>query len=182
MDLAVAYGLLAARVGRQAAASQAGQDGVGQPRSGQPAVGVVAIAKQGAQPVGLPGGRGGQLLAGAQQNPHSLPVPISTGSGQLVGVETECLEHRQVRVDPVGFVLAPAVLAGRLFGLDHGKPRGGRRAGQADAVAAGALDRDHQPRTRGMLNHPGQRLGVAGAVVFDVWVAITAPLGRATST
>jgi hypothetical protein len=33
-----------------------------------------------------------------------------------------------------------------------------------------------------MLNHPGQRLGVAGAVVLNVWVAITAPLGRAIST
>lgn len=33
-DLALADGLLSAGVGRQAAASQAGQDGVGQPRSG----------------------------------------------------------------------------------------------------------------------------------------------------
>jgi hypothetical protein len=44
-DLAVADGLLAAGVGRQAAASQAGQDGVGQPRSGQLVVGVLAVAQ-----------------------------------------------------------------------------------------------------------------------------------------
>ena len=56
-------------------------------------------------------------------------------------------------------------------------------AGQPDAVAAGALDGDGQPRPGGVVDDPGQQLGVAGGVVADRGqAAIGAPLGRAIST
>jgi hypothetical protein len=53
----------------------------------------------------------------------------SAPTGQLGGVETDRVEHRQVRVDRVGFTSTPAVCATGLFGFDHGQPGGGCRAG-----------------------------------------------------
>jgi hypothetical protein len=46
-----------------------------------------------------------------------------------------------MRVDRVGLAGAPH-RASRPLHLDHGEAGGGQRAGQSDAVAAGALQRD----------------------------------------
>jgi hypothetical protein len=141
----MAHGLLSARLAGQSPSGQAGQGGVGQPRSGQAPVGVLAVAQQSTEPVDLPGRGGGQLFAGAQQDAQGFPVPVGTRGGQLGGVQTERIQHGQVRVDRVGFALTPAVLAGGLFGLDHQDPHSGGRAGQPGAVAASPFNGQHQP-------------------------------------
>jgi hypothetical protein len=51
-------------------------------------------------------------LAGAEQDPQRLAVPVGARSGEPVGVEAQRGEHGQVCVDRVGFALAatsPAV-------------------------------------------------------------------------
>src|SRR4051812_3662874 len=57
--------------------------------------------------------------------------------------------------------------AGGLLGFDDRDTGGGDRAGHAQAVAAGALDRGDQPRAGCVVDDPGQQFGVAGAVVAD---------------
>ena len=126
------------------------------------AVGVVAGQQQGAEPVGLRGAGGGELLAGAEQDPQRLAVAVGARGGQPVGVQAQRGQHGQVRVDRVGLALAAAGLAVGLFALDDEQPGRGGGAGQPDAVAAGALDRDGQPRSGGVVDDPGQQLGVAG--------------------
>jgi hypothetical protein len=49
-------------------------------------------------------------------------------------------QHRQVRIDGIGFAFATAGLAVRLLALDHQQASGRYRAGQPGTVAAGALD------------------------------------------
>jgi hypothetical protein len=104
---------------------------------------------------------------GAQQDAQGFPVPVGTRGGQLGGVETDRGQHRQVRVDRVGFAPTSAVCATGLFGFDHRQSGGGCRPGQTDAVAAGALDRHHQPGPGRMLKYPSQCLGIADAVVAE---------------
>jgi hypothetical protein len=62
----------------------------------------------------------------------------------------------------------PARMAVRLLALDHEQAGGGDRAGKRQAVAAGSFDRHDQARSRGVIDDPGQQLGVAGAVVADL--------------
>jgi hypothetical protein len=45
-------------------------------------------------------------------------VPVRAGRGQPIGVEAQRAEHRQVRVDRVGFALAPSGPATGLLALD----------------------------------------------------------------
>jgi hypothetical protein len=59
------------------------------------------------------------------------------------------------------------LIAGGLLALDDGETGCGDRAGQSESVAAGALDRHDQPRAGGMVEDPGEQLGIAGAVVAD---------------
>jgi hypothetical protein len=73
-----------------------------------------------------------------------------------------------VRVDGVGLALAAARLAVRLLALNDQQAGGGSGAGEPDTVAAGSLDRDGQPRPGGVVDDPGQQLGVAGGVVADL--------------
>lgn len=69
-------------------------------------------------------------------------------------------------IDRVG--LAPPPLAPtRTLDLHHRQSRRLQRPGQSDAVAAGALERDHHPRTRRMLGDPRDRIGVAALVIAD---------------
>src|ERR671917_573912 len=134
-----------------ATAGQPGQDSVAEAGAGQAAIGVIPVAQQRAQPVGLCGGRGGQLLAGAQQDLQSFTITVRAGRGQPVDVKLQRGQYGQMRVDRIGLALAPARLTGGLFALDHPQPSRGGRAGQPGAVAAGALDADYQPRAGGML-------------------------------
>jgi hypothetical protein len=76
-------------------------------------------------------------------------------------------EHRQVRVDRIGFSLAAAGFAVRPCTLEYPQSGGGDGAGEADTVAAGALDRDRHPPSAGVLTDPAQQLGVAGTGVLD---------------
>jgi hypothetical protein len=71
-------------------------------------------------------------------------------------------------VDWVGLAAAAAGVAGRLLALDDRQAGGADRAGQADPVAAGALDGHHQPWSRGVVEDPGQHLGVAAGGVADL--------------
>src|SRR6476661_314185 len=71
-------------------------------------------------------------------------------------------------VDRVGLAAAPAGVAGRLLALDHRHTGGADGAGQADPVAAGAFDGYHQPRSRGVVEDPGQHFGVAAGGVADL--------------
>ena len=75
------------------------------------AVGVVAAQQQRAQPVGLCGAGGGELLAGAQQDPQRLAVAVRARGGQPVGVQAQRGQHGQVGVDRVGLAAAAAGLA-----------------------------------------------------------------------
>ena len=136
--------------------------------AGPVAVVVVPGQQQGAQPVGLGGAGGGEFSAGAQQDPQGLPVAVGARGGQPVGVQPQRGQHRQMGVDRVGLAAAAAGLAGRLLALDHRQAGGGDRAGQPDPVAAGALDGHHQPRSRGVVEDPGQHFGVAAGVVADL--------------
>ena len=106
-------------------------------------------------------------LAGAEQDPQRLAVAVGARGGQPVGVQAQRGQHGQVRVDRVGLALPAAGLAVGLFALEHDQAGRGGGAGQPDAVAAGALDRHRQPRSGGVVDDPGQQLGVAGAVVAD---------------
>ena len=166
-DLGVPDGLLAGGVARWPAPGQAGQAGLGERAAGELAVGVVPAQQQCPQPVGLRGAGGGEFLARAEQDPQRLAVAVRAGGGQPVGVQAQRGQHGQVRVDRVGLALPAAGLAVGLFALEHDQAGRGGGAGQADAVAAGALDRDRQPRTGGVVDDPGQQLGVAAAVVAD---------------
>ena len=139
--------------------------------------------QQRAQPVGLRGGGGGQLLARAEQDAQRFAVAVGARGGQPVGVQAQRGQHGQVRVDRVGLALAAAGLAVGLLALDDEQAGRGGGAGQADAVAAGALDGHHQPRSGGVVDDPGQQLGVAGAVVADLAGRDRAsPVGSAIST
>ena len=71
-------------------------------------------------------------------------------------------------VDRVGLALPAAGLAVGLLALDDRQAGGRDRAGQPDTEAAGALDRHDHPRTRRLVDDPGQQLGEAGAVVADL--------------
>ena len=64
-NLVMADGLLDGGVGREPAAGQGREGYVGQGRAAEVAVSVGAAEEQGAQPVGLCGGCGGQFVAGA---------------------------------------------------------------------------------------------------------------------
>ena len=107
------------------------------------------------------------LLAGAEQDPQRFAVAVGARGGQPVGVQAQRGQHGQVGVDRVGLALAAAGLAVGLLALEHQQAGGGGGAGQPDAVAAGALDGDDQPRPGGVVDDPGQQLGVAGGVVAD---------------
>jgi hypothetical protein len=74
-------------------------------------LGVVATQQERPQPVGLLGTRGGQLVAGTQQNPQCFAVTIGAGSGQPIGVKAQRGQDREVGVNRVGFSLAPALFA-----------------------------------------------------------------------
>jgi len=51
--------------------------------------------------------------------------------------------------------------------LDHGQPGGTQRAGQADAVGAGAFQPYHDARAERVIGDPRQRGRAAGGVVAD---------------
>jgi hypothetical protein len=72
-----------------------------------------------------------------------------------------------VGVDRIGFALAAARLAVGLFALED-KQAGGGGAGESDAVAAGAFDREGDAGSGGVLEDPGQQLGVAACRVPEL--------------
>jgi len=72
-----------------------------------------------------------------------------------------------VGVDRVGLALSAAGFAMGLFAFEHDQTGRGGGAGQPDAVAAGAFDRDDDAGPGGVFDDPGQQLGVAGGVVAD---------------
>jgi hypothetical protein len=115
----------------------------------------------------LPGAGGGQLLACAQQNPQGLAIAVRARGGQFLGVLLQGVEHREVGIHEIGFTPTPAGLAGGLLGLDHRDSRAGGRPGQPNAVTTSPLDRQHQPWAGGVLEDPGQCLGVTAAVVAE---------------
>ena len=156
---------LASRGGRRRARD--GQAGLGERAAGEFAVGVVAAQQQRAQPVGLRGTGGGEFLTRTEQDPQRLAVAVRAWGGQPVGVQAQRGQHGQVGVDRVGLALPAAGLAVGLFALEHDEPGRGGGAGQPDAVAAGALDGHRQPRPGGVVDDPGQQLGVAAGVVAD---------------
>jgi hypothetical protein len=80
-DLGVAYGLLTGGACGGAVPGQPTQDGVAEAGAGQVAVGVIPVAEQRAEPVGLRGAGGGQLVPGAQQNAQSFAVAVGAGVG-----------------------------------------------------------------------------------------------------
>src|SRR3954447_943457 len=57
-------------------ASQSVEGDVGELAAGQGPVCVVTVAEEGLEAVGLPSASGGQLVAGAQQHPQRLAVPV----------------------------------------------------------------------------------------------------------
>src|SRR5512133_1417149 len=98
---------------------------------------------------------------------HGIAVAVGAGGREPVDLKLQGELHGQVRVDRVGLAPPAANLAGGLLGLDHRQAGGAHGAGYPEAVAAGALDRDHQSGAGGVLGDPGQQPGVAAGVVGD---------------
>ena len=86
-DLGVADGLFAAGVAGEAAAGEAGEGGVGERCTGELVVGVVAVAKQRAEPIDLRGAGHGEVATGAEQDAQCFAVAVGAGTGQPRGVE-----------------------------------------------------------------------------------------------
>src|SRR4051794_11317428 len=80
-DLGVPYGLLAAGVAGFPSPCDGAEYGVVEGAAGQREVGVVAVAEQRAEPVGLRSADGGELLAGTEQNPQRFAVPVGARDG-----------------------------------------------------------------------------------------------------
>ena len=177
-------GVFAAGVAGQAAAGQAGEGGVGERCAGELTVGVVVgVAQQCAEPVDLRGAGYGEVVTGAEQDPQRFAVPVGARGGQPLGVQAQRRQDGQVGVDRVGLALSAAGFAMGLFALEHDQTGRGGGAGQPDAVAAGAFDRDDDAGSGGVFEDPGQQLGVAGGVVADGAVRRSgSPVGRAIST
>jgi len=83
-----------------------------------------------------------------------------------------------VGVDRVELASAATCCPGRLFGLEHDQTGCCGGAGQTDAIAASALDRDRHARPGGMVEDPSQQLGIAGGVVTDRGGRDRAPGGQ----
>jgi hypothetical protein len=77
----VAYGLLAAGVAWFASSCDGGEDGVVEGAAGQREVGVVSVAEQRAEPVGLRGADGGEFLPGTEQDPQRFAVAVDARDG-----------------------------------------------------------------------------------------------------
>jgi hypothetical protein len=77
----MADGLLAAGVARFASSCDRREDGVVEGAAGQREVGVVSVAEQRAEPVGLRGAGAGEFLAGAEQDPQRFAVPVGARDG-----------------------------------------------------------------------------------------------------
>ena len=167
-NLVMANGMLDGGVCGKPAAGQGGERGVGQRRAAEVTVSVGAAEEQGAQPVGLRGGRGGQFLAGSEQDAQGFTDAVGARGGQPVGVELQRGEHGEVRVDRIGLAAAPPGLPRRLVALEDRQAGRGQRASQADAEAAGALDGDHHSRSGTVLSDPAEQLEVARAGVRDL--------------
>jgi len=106
-------------------------------------------------------------VAGAEQDAQGFAVAVGARNRQLAGVQAERGQDGEVGVDRVGFAFAAAGLAVGLFALEHEQARGGYGAGESDAVAAGAFDREGDAGSGSVLEDPGQQLGVAAGVVGD---------------
>jgi hypothetical protein len=165
-DLGLSYRLSAIGVASGAATDEAGEHRRGELSTGQLTVGVVAGQQQGTS-VGLRGVDGGELIAGAEQDPQGFAVTVSARNGQPVGVQSQCGQHRKMSIDRVGFALPAPSAAGWLGAFDDHESGGHGRAGQAYPVAAGPLDGYDQPRAGSVLHDPVDQLGVTVAVVAD---------------
>ncbi len=106
-------------------------------------------------------------MTGAEQDAQGFAVAVGPRNRQLVGVEAERGQDGEVGVDRVGFAFAAACLAVGLFALEHEQAGGGDSAGESDAVAASALDRNDDAGSGSVLEDPGQQLGVTAGVVAD---------------
>jgi hypothetical protein len=70
-------------------------------------------------------------------------------------------------IDGIGLAAPTTLGTGRSLDLDHHMSGGRRRPGQADAVAAAALDRDQCAWSRAMRGHPVQQHREPLAGVID---------------
>ena len=100
------------------------------------------------------GGEGAVELAGDVDIPQGFAVTVGARDRQLGGVESERGQDGEVGVDRVGFArdfaFAAAGLAVGLFALEDGQAGGGGGAGESDAVAAGAFDREGDAGSGGL--------------------------------
>jgi hypothetical protein len=119
------------------------------------AVGVVTGDQQRAELVERSPFGEGDLFTGAEQDPQCFAVAVRARDRQPVGVQAQCVDRGQVRVDRVGLAAAAFAAAG-LFDLQHGQAGGAEGAGQADAITSGAFDGGGHSRARGLFVDPGQ--------------------------
>ena len=89
-------------------------------------------------------------------------------------------------IDRGRLALPAASLAVGLLTLEHEQTGRGDRASHSNPnpnpIAAGPLDRHHQPRARGMSNDPGSSSAKPAVSLLTVVKAIGAPFARAIST
>ncbi len=105
----------------------------------------------------------GPLRAGAALSDHQRPDRLHravASFGRAAGSAGLGCPGRADRIQRVGFPLAATVLPVGAVNLDDPDAGGGHVAGQAGAVAAGALDPDqaHRPESA----QPAQQPGIAG--------------------
>lgn len=116
----------------------------------------------------------------SEPSPSATPIPptgpITAWQRLSIFWHTQHLQCGESRVDGVGLATAPCLTTGTLD-LDHGPSGTGQRASQADSVAAGAFESDHDAGPGACSAIHARASEKPDALLGMVKVAIVAPFG-----